>query len=159
MVSNNAQRLIAQIGCARFFCHRLNQIAEQVDFIVGINVLQHGGNTFQAHTGIHRRFRQRFHRAVSLTVELHKHDVPDLNVTVAIFLRAPRRTAPNVVAVVEENFGARAARASIAHLPEVIGRKSRAFVVADTNDALARDANFFFPNFVRFVIRLVNGDP
>lgn len=64
-----------------------------------------------------------------------------------------------MVAMVEENFGARAARAGIAHLPEVIRSVSRAFVIADTNNAFARDTHFFFPDFVRFVVGLVNGNP
>ena len=120
MVGNHAQRFITQIGCAGNLCHSLNQFLEQVDFIVRVDVLQNGRNTLKAHSGINRRFWQRQHSAVSLTVELHKDDVPDLNVTVTIFFRAARRATPDVIAVIVENFTARTTRTSITHLPEVI---------------------------------------
>ncbi len=159
MIGNNAQRLISQIGRAGDFRHARNQVAEQVDVIVGVNVLQNSGNTLQPHTGINGRFRQRLHGTVSLTVELHEDDVPDLNVTVAIFFRASRRAAPDVVAMVKEDFGAWAARTGIAHLPEVIRSKRRAFVVADADNTLARNAHFIGPDVESFVIGLVNGNP
>ena len=76
---------VRQIGRAGDFRHAGDQIAEQVDVIVGVNVLQHRGNTLQTHTGVDGRLRQRLHGTVSLTVELHEDDVPNLNVTVAIF--------------------------------------------------------------------------
>ena len=83
-------------------------------------MLQHRGNTLQAHTGVDGRLRQRLHGTVSLTVELHEDDVPDLNVAVAVFFRTSRRAAPDVIAMVEENLGARTARTGVAHLPEVV---------------------------------------
>ena len=122
-------------------------------------MLQHRGNTLQAHTGVDGRLRQRLHGTVSLTVELHEDDVPDLDVTVAVFFRASRRAAPDVIAVVKEDFGARAARTGVAHLPEVIRSKRRAFVVADADDTLARNAYFIGPDVECFVIGLVDGDP
>ena len=36
-----------------------------------------------------------------------------------------------MIAMVEEDFGAWTARPGVTHLPEVIGSKRRAFVVAD----------------------------
>ncbi|CCJ89598.1 hypothetical protein BN132_1526 [Cronobacter turicensis 564] len=159
MVSNNAQRFVAQIGRAGNVRHSLDKLLEQIDFVVRVNVLQHRGDTLKAHAGIHGRLRQRFHGAVSLTVKLHKHDVPDLNVAIAVFFRATRRAAPDVVAMIVENLGARAARAGIAHLPEVVGRVRRAFVIADTDNTFARDPDFFFPDFVSFVIGFVDGHP
>ena len=44
MVSDNAQRLVREIGRAGNLRHVLNQIAEQIDIVVGVDVLQHGGN-------------------------------------------------------------------------------------------------------------------
>ncbi|EJK90166.1 hypothetical protein UUU_32860 [Klebsiella pneumoniae subsp. pneumoniae DSM 30104 = JCM 1662 = NBRC 14940] len=159
VVGDNAQQLVRQIGRAGDFRHAGDQIAEQVDVIVGVNVLQHRGNTLQTHTGVDGRLRQRLHSTVSLTVELHEDDVPNLNVTVAIFFRASRRAAPDVIAVVKEDFGARAARTGVAHLPEVVRSKRRAFVVADADNTLARNAYFIGPDVESFVIGLVNGNP
>ncbi len=159
VVGDNTQRFITQIGGAGDFRYRFNQRAEQVDVIVRVNVLQYRGNTLQPHTGIYRRFRQWFHRPVSLTVELHKDDVPDLNIAIAVFFRASRRAAPDVVAMIVEDFGARTAGTGIAHLPEVIRCVWRAFIVADTDDTLARDADFFFPDLIGFVVGFIDGDP
>ena len=159
VVSDYAQRFIAQIGCASDFRYRLDQRAEQVDVIVRVNVLQHRSNTLQTHTGIYRRLRQRFHRAIGLAVELHEDDVPDLNVAVAVFFRASRRAPPNVVAVIVEDFGARAARTSVTHLPEVVRCVWRTFVIADANNTFARDPYFFFPDFVGFVVAFIDGNP
>ena len=52
---------------------------EHVGIIVRVLALKHADKTFEAHTRInyiHRKFLQ---RAVSLAVELHKHEIPDLN--------------------------------------------------------------------------------
>lgn len=64
-----------------------------------------------------------------------------------------------MVAVVVENFGARTARAGITHLPEVVGSISRAFVITDTDDTFARNADFFFPDFIGFIVSFIDGDP
>ena len=122
-------------------------------------MLQNGRDTLKTHTGIYGRFWQRLHGAVGLTVELHEDDVPDLNVAIAIFFRASRRAAPDVVTMIVEDLGARTARAGVTHLPEVIRRVRRAFVVTDTDDTFARDTHFFFPDVERFVIGLIHGHP
>src|SRR5690606_28217641 len=113
----------------------------------------------QAHTGINGRFWQRLHGAVGLTVELHEDDVPDLNVAIAVFFRAAWRTTPDVVAVIVEDLGGRTARAGVTHLPEVVRRVRCAFVVTDANNTFARDTDFFFPDFVGFVIGFIDGNP
>ncbi len=159
MVSNNAQGFVAQIGCASHFGNRLNQVAEQIDVIVGVNMLQYCGNTLQTHTGIYGWLRQRLHGAVDLTVELHEDDVPDLNVTVTVFFCATRRATPDVIAMIVEDFGAWTAWTGIAHLPEVVRRVRCAFVIADANNTFARDTYFFFPDFIGFVVGFVNGNP
>src|SRR5690606_10256159 len=106
-----------------------------------------------------RRFWQWLHGAVNLTVELHEDDIPDLNVAIAVFFCCSRRPAPDVVAVIVEDLGARTARTGIAHLPEVVRRIGSAFVITDTNNTLTWDADFFLPDFVSFVVGFVNGNP
>ena len=159
VVGDNAQGFVVQIGCTGHFCHGGDQGTEQIDFIVGVHMLQHRRDALQAHTGIHRRFRQRQHGAVGLAVELHENDVPDLDVAVAVFFRAARRAAPDVIAVIVENLGARAAWAGVAHLPEVVGSERRALVVADADNALGRYADLLLPDVERFVIGFIHGDP
>ena len=97
--------------------------------------------------------------AIGRAVELHEHVVPDLDVAITIFFRAAGWTAPDVLAVIEEDLGARAARAGVAHCPEVVGSVWRALVVADADHALGRYANFLVPDLVGFVIGGVDGDP
>ena len=77
----------------------------------------------------------------------------------AVFLWRARWAAPDVGAVVVEDLGARAARAGIAHGPEVVGGVWSAFVVTDAHHALSRHADFFGPNVVGLVIAGVDGNP
>src|SRR5450830_172490 len=135
------------------------QALEQVDFVVGVNVLHHRTDPLQAHAGVHRRCRQRMQHAIGGAVELHEHVVPDLDVTVAVFFRRTRWAAPDIGAVIVENLGARAARAGIAHGPEVVGGVRRALVVADTHHALRWHTDLLGPDVVGLVIAGVDGDP
>ena len=125
---------------------------EQVDFVVAVDVLHYCRHALQAHAGIDGRFGQRVHITLLVAVELHEHAVPNFNPAVAVFFRAAGNAAPNFFAVVVENFRAGAAGAGVAHLPEVVGRVFRAFVVADADDALGRHTDFVQPDVIGFVI-------
>ena len=120
-------------------------------------MLHDGGHALQAHAGIDGRLRQWIHIALFVAVELHKYAVPNFNPAVAVFFRAARNAAPDFFAVVVENFGTRAARAGVAHLPEVVGCVFRTFVVADADDAFGRHTDFVQPDVVGFVVFCVNG--
>ncbi len=132
---------------------------EQIDLVVGMHVLQHGGEALQAHAGIHARRWQRRQRAIRRAVELHEYQVPDLDVAIAIFIRRTRRTTGDVRAVVVEDFGARTARTGVGHLPEVVGGERCTLVVADAHDAFGRHADFLVPDVVGLVIGVIDGDP
>ncbi len=93
-----------------------------------------------------------------VAVELHEDVVPDFDETVAVFVRRSRRAAPVLLAVVVENFGARAAGAGVAHHPEIVGGVAGALVVADADDALDRHADLFRPDVVGFVVLGIDGD-
>jgi hypothetical protein len=127
---------------AGFARRGLDQHIEQVDLVVAVHVLQDGGQALQAHAGVHAGRGQRLDRAVFLHVELHEHVVPDLDEAVAVFVGAAGRAAGNVVAVVVEDFAARAAGAGVGHHPEVVGLVLAALVVADADHALGRQADF-----------------
>ncbi len=120
VVGNHAQRFVAEVSRTGNLRHSLNQFLEQVDFVVRVDVLQNGRNALQTHPGINRRFAQWQHGAIRLAVELHKDDVPDLDVTVTILFRAAWRATPDVIAMIVENLAARTTRTGVTHLPEVI---------------------------------------
>src|SRR5690606_39001654 len=128
------------------------QALEQVDLVVRVDVLQHGADALQAHAGVHGGRRKRVQHAVRSSIELHEHVVPDLDVAVAVFLGRAGRAAPDVLAVVVADLGAGAARAGVAHRPEVVGGVGRALVVADAHHALGRDADFLGPDVVGLVV-------
>ncbi len=136
---------------ARFSC-RLDQVLEQVDLVVRMHALQHGGDTFQAHAGIDRGFGQRMHDARFVAVVLHEDVVPDFDEAVAVLIRAAGRAAGNMCAVVVENFGTGAAGAGVAHHPEIVGGVAHALVVADAHHFFRRHADFPGPDVVGFVI-------
>src|SRR5690606_2936628 len=135
------------------------QRLEQVDFIIRMHVLQHRRNTLQAHAGIHARLRQRFQFAIGLAIELHEHQVPDFDITVAVYLRRARRTTPDAFAVIVENFRTGTTGTGITHLPEVIRGIGRALVVADADDALDRHADILRPDIVGLIVTGVDRDP
>ncbi len=83
-------------------------------------MLQYGTDTFQAHSGINRRFRQFFPLCRPLN-GCTQDDIPGFDMAVAVFFSRTRRATPNVITVIVENFGTRTARTGVAHLPEVIG--------------------------------------
>ena len=138
---------------------RLDQVAEQVDFVVAVHVLQHGGEALEAHAGIDARLGQRRELPLRVAIELHEHQVPDLDVTVALGVRRARRPAGDFRAVIVEDLAAGSAGSGLGHLPEIVRCVRRALVVADPHDALARHADLVRPDVVRLVVGLVDGDP
>ncbi|MPN51003.1 hypothetical protein SDC9_198644 [bioreactor metagenome] len=99
------------------------------------------------------------HDAGFVPVVLHEDVVPDLDVAIAVFLRAPRGAAPDVLAVVVEDLGAGAAGAGVAHHPEVVGGVAGALVVADADHPLGRHAHFLGPDVVGLVVLGVHRHP
>ena len=71
-------------------------------------------------------------------LELHEDEVPDLDEAVAVLVRAAGRAAGDVVAVVVEDLRARAARAGVAHRPEIVGG-------GDADDLLVGQAGDLLP--------------
>ena len=153
VIGNHAQRRMHQIRRAGFARGRFDQRLKQIDFVIGVHVLQHRRQPLQPHAGIDGRLRQRNHRAIrDLAVELHKNEVPDFDKTIAVFAGRAGRSAGNVCAVIVKNFAARATGTGIAHHPEIIGREFGTFVIANANDPLFRHANFVRPEVVGLVV-------
>ncbi len=63
-----------------------------------------------------------------------------------------------MLAMIVKYFSTRSARTGVGHLPEVVRGIRRAFVVADADDALSRQANFVVPDIEGFVVGVVYRD-
>src|SRR5436309_15020745 len=104
--------------------------------------LQHRGDALETHAGVDRGLGQRMHHALVIPVELHEHQVPDLDIAVAVRLRRARRAARDAGTVVVEDLAARAAGPGVGHLPEVVRLVFLpAGLVADADAALPRHAD------------------
>ena len=158
VIGDYAQRFVFQIRGAGQLAGELDQVLEQVDFVIAVDLLQDRGEALETHAGIDAGCRQGRQAAVVGAVELHEHEVPDLDVAIAVLVRGPRRATGDVRAMVVEDFGARTAGAGIGHLPEVVGGERRTLVVADADDALGRDADHVLPDIVGLVVGLVDRD-
>ncbi len=87
-----------------------DQCLERVGVVIVVHALHDGGDALQPHTGVDARARQVKARAVGLLLILHEDEIPDLDETVAVFLGRSWRAAPDMVAMIVEDLGARPAR-------------------------------------------------
>jgi hypothetical protein len=152
MVGDHAQRcllLAVRIGAGQFG-DDADQRDEQVDVVIVVLALQHRGQALEPRAGIDRGLRQRITDAAFELLELHEHEIPDLDEAVAFRLRRARRPAPDLVAVIVEDFRAGPARPGVAHLPEIIG-------TGDADDARLRQAGDLLPEIERLVVVDIDG--
>src|SRR5690606_35535781 len=89
-------------------------------------------------------------RDVGRLLELNEHQVPNLDPAVAIRVRRAGRAAGDLVAVVEEDLGARAARAGVAHRPEIVR-------AGDAGDAALGQTRDLLPQLEGLVVVNVDG--
>ena len=129
----------------------LDEGTEQIGVVVRVHALENRRDTFQPHTGVDRRARQRIAVTRRDLLVLHEDQVPELEEAVAIFVRRARRPALQSRALIDEDFRTWAARACVAHLPEIVRG-------ADTDDAVVGEAGDLLPQAVRFVVIGVDGD-
>ena len=151
MVGNHAVagHLVAlRLGTGQLF-RRIDQRLERVRIVIVVHALHDRSDALKTHAGIDRRLRQRHIGAVILPLELHEHQVPDFDKTVAIFIRASGRAAKDMVAMVIKDFAARTAWPRVTHRPEVIVRR-------DTDDALFGKARNLAPQVERLIICVIN---
>ena len=160
VVGDDLERVVREVLRAGFARRGGDQVLEQVDLVVRVHVLQHRREALEAHAGVDAGLGQRRQRALLVAVELHEHQVPDLDVAVAVGLRRSRRAARDLGAVVVEDLRARAAGAGVGHLPEVVGDVlGLAGLVADAHAALGRDADLLGPEVVGLVVVDVDRGP
>ena len=145
MVGDHAKRdvdlfLIAIGGSASFWQRaRVFFSAELFDFIkdrtknIGLVVrncageigeifraLNDRGRTLEPETGIDVSFRQRRETAVGIGVELNEHQIPNLDAARVVLIHE-RAASVAIRRKIDMQLRARAARAGIAHHPEVVG--------------------------------------
>src|SRR5207237_8036785 len=100
--------------------------------------------------GIDRQFRQGVLPAALGLLVLHEHEIPDLDKAVAVGFRRAGRSAPDLVAVVVEDFRTGPTGAGIAHLPEIVGAR-------DADDARIRQARDLLPQIISLVVVDIDG--
>ena len=128
-----------------------DQRPEQVGLVIVVGALQHGGDALKAHAGIDRRPRQTDAFILRDLLELHEDEVPDFDETVTVGIHGTGRSTRNFVAMIEEDFRTRAARAGIAHRPEIVRGR-------DADDAAVGNPGDLLPQGVGFVVLGIDRD-
>ena len=152
VVRDHAQRgllLALRVGAGQLR-DRADQGYEQVDVVIVMLALQDGRDALQPGAGVDRGLWQRIAHAALELLELHEHEIPDFDEAVAVLLGGTRRAAPDLVAVIVEDFRARTAGAGVAHLPEIVG-------TGDADDAQLRQACDLLPEIERLVVVDIDG--
>ena len=91
---------------------------EHVGVVVAVLPLNHRADALEAHAGIDVLCWQRREALIFVAVELDEDEVPDFDDLVRAAVN--ERAAASVRRAVDVNFGTRAARPGVAHLPEVV---------------------------------------
>ena len=133
-----AVRLARQRGDA------IDQRAQQVGVVVRELALHDRGDALEPHAGVDRRPRQGRPGSGRVAVELHEHEIPDLEPAVTLASRAETLPAGRlfrarqVIALMEVDLRARTAGAVIAHGPEVV-------LLAEAQDPVVPEAGDLLP--------------
>ena len=129
---------------------------EQVRVVVRRDLLQDARQALQAHPGIDARERQR-DAAVRALVELHEHEVPDLEPARAVLVVVGRamRAFGELGSPIEVDLAARPARSGVGHAPEVL--VVAVVDVAPASHPFGRQADLVAPDLPGDLVVLVGG--
>ena len=144
----NVNRLVLAVGLASHLPQLLDQRLENIGVVIGLLALYRHAEAFKTHARIHVFFRQLHQTSVGAAFKLHEHVVPDFHHqrVVVVHAFAAGHAPPFLVRTqVNVDFGTWAARAGIAHLPEIV------LFAAEQNPVFGQEP---FPDFQCFVIRL-----
>ena len=83
---------------------RLDQRPERVGIVIVVDALKHRGDALEAHAGVDALLRQLGDDLARRLLILHEDEVPDLDEAIAVLVRAARRTARDVIAMIVENL-------------------------------------------------------
>src|SRR5262245_35407818 len=116
---------------------RIDQVTEQIGLEHALDALQNAGHALQSHAGVDRGTRQRHALLLRHLLELHEDEIPEFEEAISILFRGAGRTAPDMLATVDENLRAGTARTGITHRPEIVrGRDADDAIVGKTSDLL-----------------------
>ena len=133
--------------------HMLDDRREQVAVVVVGLALKHRRHPLQPHAGVDGGFGQGRHGALFVAVELHEHQVPDLQEAVALAAQgAVRPAAADLGPLVDVDLRAGTAGPGIAHGPEVV-------LLAHAHDPAGTEPLDLLPQRVRLVVVVVHGHP
>ncbi len=148
----------AVVGLAHHLDGVRDDRLKAVGVIIGRHALHDGRDAFQPCSGIDGRSREHGAGSVRLLIELHEHQVPDLEeltfLAEAYELFEPELFTPCSVLPapdVHQDLRTRPARPGIPHLPEVV-------LVTEPEDACVGDAGDLAPQPARFVVGMVHRD-
>ncbi len=116
-----------------------------------MHVLQHRSNALKPHAGINRWRGQRMELPLRIAVELHKHQIPDLDVAIQIIIFTARRATRYIRSMVIKDLRAGSTGACVAHLPEI--------VLIESRESGGIDTDFVHPNRGGLIITDVHRDP
>src|SRR5271154_7087240 len=122
MIGDDAERSDAILFGTLAQCRGrgVNQMTEKIGLENAVDALQDAGHALQSHAGVDRGARQRHALLFRHLIELHEDEIPEFEEAIAVLLRAARRAAPDMLAAVDEDLGARAARTRVSHRPEIV---------------------------------------
>ena len=130
---------------------------EQVGVVVAGHALDDARDALEAHARVDARRRQRRQRAIRVELELHEHEVPDLEPARAVLavVRDALRALGQVRAAVVVELRAGTARPDVGHPPPVL--LVALPEVAPSDEALGRQADLVLPDSVGDVVGGVDG--
>src|SRR5258708_10906502 len=85
----------------------IDQVTEKIGLEDAVDALQDAGHAFQPEASVDRGTRQRLALFLRHLLELHEDEIPEFEEAIAVLLRAARRTAPDVLATVDQNLRTR----------------------------------------------------
>ena len=154
VIGEYPERHVAGLGFAQLGPGEALGRVEKGHELVGlphrVNALEHGHGALKTQASVDRRLGQRDLGTVGGALELHEHEVPDLDVAL---LAAVGGAAARAVGgpLVPEDLRARAAGADVGHAPVV--------VLAEALDPLGGHADLVAPDGLGLVVTEVNRHP
>ncbi len=131
--------------------------SKQVRVVVARDTLDDARDPLQPKPGVDAGRRQRRQAAVRVELELHEHEVPDLEPARAVLgvVRDAFRTLGQVGTAIEVDLGARSTGPDVGHPPPVLLVASHE--VAPADQALGRQPDLVLPDRVGNIVGRVDG--
>ena len=138
----------SSIAFARDLGRQVHDRPQQVRVVVADDPLQHAGDALETHAGVNAGRRQGMQLALRVAVELHEHEVPQLDPATPIFsgLLAEASDVGGAGTEVVVDLGTGTTGAGVTHLPEVLAG-------AAAYDPILRDAGHVLPQLLGLGIR------